>query len=53
MVGVDSDSVTLISAILQTMRKEFAKHYLADWKLSPGQIPFLLGRQDSNSLLRA
>lgn len=39
--------------VLQYTRQQLAQHYLANSKLSPGEISFLLGFQDSNSFIRA
>lgn len=39
--------------ILNVTRKELAQHYLVKSTISPGEISFLLGYQDSNSFIRA
>lgn len=39
--------------ILNDTRKELAQHYLASSAISPPEISYLLGYQDSNSFLRA
>ena len=39
--------------VLKHTRTELAQHYLVKSQLSPGEISFLLGFQDSNSFIRA
>jgi AraC-like DNA-binding protein len=39
--------------VLNSTRKDLAQHYLARSMISPPEISFLLGYQDSNSFLRA
>lgn len=39
--------------ILNATRKELAQHYLSNSAISPPEISYLLGYQDSNSFLRA
>lgn len=39
--------------ILKNTRQDLAQHYLKDSNLSPGEISFLLGFQDTNSFIRA
>lgn len=47
------DEQQTFQGILQNTRRQLAQHYLANSELSPGEISFLLGFQDSNSFIRA
>ena len=44
---------TSFQDILKNTRTDLARHYLSQSKMSPGEISFLLGFQDSNSFIRA
>jgi AraC-like DNA-binding protein len=48
-----SDEASSYKEILNAMRKELAQHYLSRSSLSPGEISYLLGFQDSNSFIRS
>lgn len=48
-----SDESSSFKEILNATRKELAQHYLARSSISPGEISYLLGFQDSNSFIRS
>lgn len=48
-----SEESTAYQDVLNATRKELARHYLARSPISPGEIAWLLGFQDSNSFNRA
>jgi AraC-like DNA-binding protein len=48
-----SDEASSYKEILNATRKELAQHYLSRSSISPGEISYLLGFQDSNSFIRS
>lgn len=48
-----ADEAVSYQDVLNATRQELASHYLARSAISPGEISFLIGFQDSNSFLRA
>jgi AraC-like DNA-binding protein len=48
-----SQEASSYKEVLNSTRQELAQHYLARSTISPPEISFLLGYQDSNSFLRA
>lgn len=44
---------SLCSPNLNTTRKELAQHYLSRSSISPGEISYLLGFQESSSFIRS
>ncbi len=48
-----NDESTNFQNLLNSTREELAKHYLKNSQMSPAEISFLLGFQDSNSFFRA
>ena len=48
-----SDESSSFKEILNATRKELAQHYLARSSISPGEISYLLGFQDSNSFIHS
>jgi AraC-like DNA-binding protein len=48
-----ADEAISYQDVLNDTRQELASHYLARSTISPGEISFLIGFQDTNSFLRA
>lgn len=48
-----SDESSTFKEILNATRKELAQHYFARSSISPGEVSYLLGFQDSNSFIRS
>jgi AraC-like DNA-binding protein len=47
------DEAVSFQDVLNTVRQELAQHYLINSTISPGEISWLLGFQESNSFIRA
>ena len=47
------DEALSFQDVLNTVRQELAQHYLINSTISPGEISWLLGFQESNSFIRA
>ena len=47
------DEAVSFQDVLNTVRQELAQHYLVNSTISPGEISWLLGFQESNSFIRA
>lgn len=48
-----SDEAVSFQDVLNKVRQELAQHYLVNSRISPGEISWLLGFQESNSFIRA
>lgn len=48
-----NDEAMTFQDVLNQVRQELAQHYLANTRISPGEISWLLGFQESNSFIRA
>jgi AraC-like DNA-binding protein len=47
------DEAVSFQDVLNRVRQELAQHYLINSSISPGEISWLLGFQESNSFIRA